>query len=385
MTTPTRKEYTVLVAQRYLKAKRRHEKGKILDEFCATVGYSRKHAIALLRAILFNSTKKHKRTREKQYSSATDAALIVVWREYGYLCAERLHPFMSEAVNKLEQFGYLKIPSTVKEELLRMSRSSIARRIHGHQERMHGTRFSTTKPGSLLKKNIPLQTTAWDEQRPGFCEIDLVAHCGGSLAGDFIYTLQSVDIATTWTERIAVMGKSQKRVFAGIEKIRGLLPFPLLGIDSDNGSEFINAHLVQWCRQQGIAFTRSRPYMSKDNAHIEQKNWPLVRKLLGYQRYDTDRQLTLINDLYDNELRLFLNFFQPSLKLKEKTRIGAKIKRKHDKAKTPYQRIMESPTIDEERKRRLKAIYDHLDPVLLKRKVDEKIRKLFSSFGTNLR
>ena len=214
-----------------------------------------------------------------------------------------------------------------------MSLSSAKRRITRHKNLKQRTLISTTKPGYLLKKEIPIQTISWNQNKPGFCEIDLVAHCGGSLLGDFIYTLQFVDLKTTWSERNAVMGKSQTRVFKGIKKVKKQLPFPLLGIDSDNGSEFINWHLFNYCKEEKILFTRSRPYMKKDNAHIEQKNWTAVRKILGYDRFDREEHLKLINDLYDNELRLFINFFQPTMKLKKKTRIGSKYKREYDHAK----------------------------------------------------
>lgn len=259
-----------------------------------------------------------------------------------------------------------------------MSRSTIGRRIHTHNKLNIGLRLSTTKPGSLLKKHIPIQTQHWDVTKAGFTEMDLVAHCGGSLLGDFINTLQLVDIKTTWTERVAVMGKSQKVVFAGIQKSRKQLPFDLLGMDSDNGGEFINAHLYRYCKREKITFTRSRPYMSKDNAHIEQKNYPLVRKILGYERYDTPAQLRLINDLYDNELRLYLNFFQPSLKLKSKERVGAKYKRKYEPAKTPYQRVLECPEVPEENKQKLRTLYSTLDPVELYQTIQKKLKVISS-------
>ena len=235
-----------------------------------------------------------------------------------------------------------------------------------------------TKPGSLLKKHIPIQTRSWDITKPGFLEMDLVAHCGESLSGDFINTLQVVDILTIWTERKAVMGKSQGVVFPGILDIEKKLPFPALGYDSDNGSELINEQLWKYCQSRGIAFTRSRPYMKKDNAHIEQKNWPLVRKILGYGRFDTLHQLMLINDLYDNELRLYLNFFQPSQKLAAKERFGAKVRRRYNGAKTPYQRVMECPEVAENKKAELRALYETLDPVKLKRRIDEKIKIIIS-------
>lgn len=301
---------------------------------------------------------------------------------YGYnkICPERLHPFLETGIKKLEQFGHIDMPQKTREEILSLSLSTLKRRLRGHRERNGGIKgLSATKPGYLLKREIPIQTICWDTKRVGFCEIDLVAHCGGSLTGDLIYTLQFVDIKSTWTERVAVMGKSQQKVFEGIEKIhKYLLPFFLLGIDSDNGSEFINAHLLQYCKGNNISFTRGRPYMSKDNAHIEQKNYTAVRKILGYDRFDTNEHLKKINDLYDNELRLYINFFQPSMKMVRKSRIGSKYKREYEGAKTPFQRILESPDISKQKKKELQTIYNSLDPVELKKKNEKKIAAIIS-------
>lgn len=380
MTPKSGMEYAKAVARRYLKAKGRKEKGKILDEFCATVVYNRKYAIDKLKRINFMDPPLQRKNRGKLYSGETDDILIRIWEYYGCLCAERLKPFLPEGVRKLEQFGHITLSETIKKELFTMSRSTVGRRISSHQQRFgKGKGLSATKPGSLLKKHIPVKTGSWDENRPGFTEIDLVAHCGGSLLGDLVYTLQAVDIKTTWTERVAVMGKSQKGVFAAIKKFRSQLPFVLRGIDSDNGSEFINGQLWQYCRDEKIEFTRSRPYMKKDNAHIEQKNRPLVRKILGYDRFDTEYQLILINDLYDHELRLYLNFFQPAMKLKDKVRVGAKIKRKHDIPRTPYQRALECPEIPGETKEELKKLYATLDPVKLKKAIDRKVTAILKT------
>lgn len=379
MSLKSRMEYVKAVARRYLKARTRKEKTKILDEFSATAKYHRKHAIRKLRVINFLDPPDQKKNRERKFSAEADAALIGIWEFYGCICAERLHPYLPEAIMKLEQFGHIRINEMVKKELLAMSRPTIGRRLMSHQQRFGKSKgLSATKPGSLLKKNIPIRTQSWDVGKAGFLEMDLVAHCGGSLSGDFIYTLQSVDILTTWTERVAVIGKGQKGVFEAIKKIRRQIPFILLGLDSDNGSEFINDQLWKYCNEEDIAFTRSRPYMKKDNAHIEQKNWPLVRKILGYDRFDTELQLTLINDLYDHELRLYLNFLQPTMKLKEKVRVGAKIKKKYDAARTPYRRVLESPEVPEEKKEELRKLYATLDPVVLKKKIDKKVSKIIS-------
>lgn len=381
MSPMTKQELANVVAKRYLQTKSRKEKSVILDEFCANMGYNRKYAISKIREINFREEKEKKqRGRKKKYSPDLDRHLILIWEHFDCICAERLHPFLPEAIRKLHDFGYLNISAKDRNNLLSMSCPTIKRRLRTYKERSkQKSGLSATKPGYLLKREIPIQTICWDTKKAGFCEIDLVAHCGGSLSGDFIYTLQFVDIKSTWTERIAVKGKSQLKVFEGVKKIQNeLLPFPLLGIDSDNGSEFINALLLRYCQRNNIAFTRSRPYMKKDNAHIEQKNYTTVRKVLGYDRFDTDEHLQLINNLYENELRLFINFFQPTMKLREKKRVGAKIIRKYDPAKTPYQRIMECPEVSKERKKRLKKLYESLDPVQLKKKIDEKVQLIIA-------
>jgi len=370
-------ELTKSVFKRYLKSRSRKEKTKILDEYCANTGLNRKYAITKIRELCFKEKKRgKKRGRKKKYSSKSTALLIKIWMIYNCICAERLHPFLAEGLEVLERFKHVSPDKETKKELLLMSLSTVKRRLLKHKKLNGRTLISTTKPGSLIKKEIPIKTKAWDETRVGHCEIDLVAHCGDSASGDFINTLQFVDLKTTWTERKALMGKSQKATFKAITSIEKQLPFTLRGIDSDNGSEFINWHLVNYCKENNISFTRSRSYMKKDNAHIEQKNWTLVRKILGYDRFDTNTQLEAINDLYDNELRLFINFFQPTMKLKKKTRIGAKYKREYDQAKTPYQRIMECDDVPQEDKEKLSKLYKTLDPVKLRRMINKKIKRI---------
>lgn len=384
MSKETLMELTKIVAERYLKAKGRKEKTKILDEYCANSGLNRKYAITKVREFCFGKKKTGKRGRKTVYSAYADALLIKIWEAFGNICAERLHPFLEEGISVLERCGHIDESEAVKNEVLQMSEATVKRRVATHKKRFGGGRgLSATKPGSLLKKQIPIRTNNWDEDKAGFGEIDLVAHCGGSLAGDFIYTLQYADIKTTWTERKAVMGKGQKGVFEAIKCVREQLPFILGGLDSDNGGEFINDQLYRYCQENNIQFTRSRPYMKKDNAHIEQKNWTLVRRILGYDRFDTQYQLDLINDLYDNELRLFINFFQPTMKLEKKVRIGSKYKRKYDTPKTPYQRVLECKEVSEERKENLRRIYAKLDPVKLRRDIDRKVGRIIKASPKN--
>jgi hypothetical protein len=246
--------------------------------------------------------------------------------------------------------------------------------------------ISTTRPGTLLKSEIALRVGAWKETDPGFSEIDLVAHCGDNGAGPFISTLNTTDISTAWFEAEAVMGKAQERILAGIKLIRERMPFDMLGIDSDNGSEFINHQLYNYCTSENIVFTRSRPYKKDDNAHIEQKNFTTVRQVLGYQRFDTEEVLNLMNELYRGPLRLYINFFQPSVKCIEKKRVGSKIKKVYDTARTPYERVLAHPKTPEKTKETLTRLFETLDPFKIRKEVDdfELRNSLFPHFHTTI-
>jgi len=283
---------------------------------------------------------------------------------------------LPEYIAVLEKFKELIAPVSVKEKLLLIKSATIDRRLVKFRTFRHKKVFSTTKPGTLLKKNIPIKTSSWNETRLGYGELDTVAHCGGSAAGEFIFSLTYTDIASQWTISEAVVGKSQKRIQAGLDNIERRLPFPLRGIDPDNGSEFINWQLYNHCLANNIEFTRGRPYAKNDNAHIEQKNYTHVRKLIGYRRLDKDHQMKKINDLYWNEWDFYKNFFLPNKKLIEKRRVGAKIVKKYDKPKTPYQRLLEHKDFPESEKEKLKAVYAKLNPAELKRSIDKKLSKI---------
>src|SRR3954454_12830461 len=255
--------------------------------------------------------------------------------------------------------------------MLRISAASIDLLLKPERRKYQLRGRSGTKPGTLLKKQIPIRTFAeWDEQRPGFAEIDLVGHDGGVAAGDYCQTLDLTDIATTWTETQAVRNKAQAWVFAALKEIRQILPFSLLGIDSDNGSEFINKYLVEYCQQQKLSFTRSRPYRKNDNCFVEQKNYSVVRRAVGYARYDTEAQLHLLNELYVT-LRLYTNFFQPTMKLKSKERVGSRVRKRYYAPQTPYQRVLAAVEVTAADKKKLKRQYQTLNPAALKRALDK--------------
>jgi hypothetical protein len=360
-------ELAAALQGRYVKAERA-EKGRILDEFVAATGYHRKWAIGLLRQGPPPARQGHG-GRPRVYSAVVVGALRTVWEASGELCGKRLAPFLAELVPALEAEGVLKLAPAVRVALLPMSAATIDRRLHPFRlQRRHG--LGTTKPGTLLKQQVPIRTyTPWDEQRPGFVEIDLVAHCGTSTAGHYLNTLTVTDVATGWTECAGVWGKGQAAVFEALAHLRERLPMPLLGIDADNGSEFLNAHLVRWCEQEQLTFTRSRPYWKNDQAHVEQKNWSVVRQLLGYDRYETQAELALLQRIY-HWLRLWTNHWQPVLKLVGKEREGAKVRKRYDTAQTPYRRVVASALLTPAARERLDQEHAAHGPTAVWREVD---------------
>ena len=375
MSPQARREMLKAVRPRYRKASRQ-EKTRILDEFVAVTGYHRKYAIQLLNHGA-PKIKSKKRKRRRIYTPDVVAALIKIWEILDRPCGKRLKPYLPEIVEVLERHQELVLEQEVKTLLLGMSRSTIDRALGQARRRPYRRTRGTTKPGSLLKNSIPVRTyTPWDEQRPGFIEIDLVAHGGDSAAGEFLFTLNTVDVATGWTETVAIANKGQAATFAGLLQIRDRLPMPLLGIDSDNGSEFINAHLFRYCQQEHITFTRCRPYKKNDQAHIEQKNWSVVRRVVGYDRNESPPALHQLQDLYQ-VLRLYLNYFQPVMKLVGKERFGARVKKRYDEARTPYQRILEAEEVSQTVKDELQAMYLTLNPVSLRRQIDNSLNSLW--------
>ena len=271
----------------------------------------------------------------------------------------------------MERTGERAFAPEVRAKLLRISAATIDRMLAPERARLRIRGRSGTKPGSILKRQIPIRTFAdWDDARPGFCEVDLVAHDGGSGDGEFCQTLVLTCVATGWTEMRALRNKAQRWSFAAIVDIEATMPFPLLGLDSDNGSEFINDQLYRWCQANEVTFTRSRPYRKNDSCFVEQKNFPIVRQQVGYARYDTEAELQVLTELY-GYLRLFVNFFQPQMRLVSKARRGAKVTRRYDTATTPYRRALASRKIDAETKAALTQTYLGLNPVALRRRIGD--------------
>jgi hypothetical protein len=379
MSPRSRREYLEALVLRY-KIANRAGKSRILDEFCATCGHHRKHAIRLLRSFRrFTAPTPQKRGRKPGYNSpALLKPLKKIWLEANLPCSKRLKALLPLWLPSYEAL-WGRLPSAIRRALLRISPATIDRVLQ--PTRLHYTHRGrcTTKPGSLLRSQIPLGTNQWEQTRPGFLEADTVAHCGPSLAGQFIYTLDCVDIATGWTEQRAVWGRGETAVLAQLRDIEACLPFALLGFDCDNGSEFLNHHLVRHflARPRPVTFTRSRPYRKDDNAHIEQKNWTHVRQWLGYARLDNPASVPLLNALYATEWRLYHNFFCPSVKLVAKQRLGSKTIKRYDRPQTPYARVLASPEIPEATKRALTQHLHSLNPFVLRRAIEQKLAHLF--------
>lgn len=385
MSPRSKKEYLQVIHRRYKNATRRG-KSSILDEFSKNCGYHRKHAIRILRHFKrFTQPKPKKKGRKPIYHKESILQpLKRIWLTANLPCSKRL-----KALLPLWMPGYTRTYETLSKQtadaLLGISPATIDRLLMPTRVKYGKRGRSTTKPGTLLKKQIPIKTNQWDESRPGFLETDTVAHCGDFLMGLFAYTIDFVDVATGWTEQRAVWGKGEQGVLEQIKDVEKALPFPLLGFDSDNGSEFLNHHLLRHFteRKQPVQFTRSRPYHKDDNAHIEQKNWTHVRQWLGYHRLDHPDVVPLLNHLYTNEWRYFHNFFCPSVKLIDKQRVASKTIKRYDPPKTPYQRILESPDIPESVKDQMRDPMQSLNPFDLRNAIEKTLKKIFDLYCHN--
>ena len=367
-------EYLRAIYERYRKAGR-EGKQVILDEFCANTGYHRKYAIRLL-----NGPRPEKRRggRERRrglsYSQETLALLTAVWEAVGYPWSVRLKALLPLWMPWIRK--RFRVPPEVERQLLRISPRQMDRRLRAQKTQRRRRIYGRTKPGYLLKHHIPVKTDRWDVASPGFTEVDLVSHSGNSASGEFAHTLNVTDIHSTWTESRAVLGRREEAVQRALNEIAGVLPFALLGVDSDNGSEFINWHLKNWCEQKQIQLTRGRPYKKDDNAHIEQKNWTHVRKLLGWDGYDTHEAVAAINNLYGHELRLWMNLYLPSVKLVKKVRVGSKVRRVYDRPRTPFERVQACPQANPEQVAKLEQLRKTLDPFQLGRTIERKLERI---------
>jgi hypothetical protein len=372
----SRREYLSAIRQRYCGATK-EEKGQILQEFCEVCKYHRKHAIRLLKQQKRGQAKRP--GRKPIYRSAEFMkALKQIWLATDQMCSKRLVaaiplwlPFYKQA--------YEKLSAKTIDQLLSVSAATIDRLLAKTRAKTRPKGLGGTKPRSLLRNQIPIRTHNWDISQPGFMEADTVAHCGNSLAGDFIWSLTMTDIHTGWTECRATWNNGATGVIEQIKNIQTKLPFELKGFDCDNGSEFLNHHLVRYFTEHKpkIRFTRSRPYKKNDNAHVEQKNWTHVRHLLGYDRLDNHKTVEIINRLYTDQWSLLQNHFRPTLKLKEKKRINSKYYKKYKIPQTPYQRLMLSTHISEDNKKTLNNLHQTLDPFKLKLQIKRQLKEIF--------
>lgn len=356
------------------------KKGKsaILDSVCLSTGLSRDRTARLLsgKKCRKNEDMNTKRGRKRTYGPEIVTALKVIWAYMDFACGKRLQYGMADMLDALIRFDEIHYEDSVIQALKRMSPATIDRMLKKEKESMRFRGVSAAKPGTLLKKNIPLRLgTEWDDASPGFVEVDLVAHCGQTTAGEYINTLNVTDISTGWTEPMAVINKAQRHVFNALMEIEKRQPFPYMGIDSDNGSEFINQELYRYCKQEGICFTRSRSYQKNDNCHVEQKNWSLIRRNIGYNRYEGEQALNILNEYY-SLFRLHLNYFQPSVKLIGKRRDGSRYVKQYDKPMTPYKRVLREDGIPVFVKEKLTETFMSVNPAKLKRDMMKLLEKL---------
>jgi hypothetical protein len=372
-----RQAYLKAIRLRYRRAGKK-AKAAILDEFCAVCGYHRKYAIRLLNR-RGRPAKPGQPGRKPVYpSKELLVALKRLWFATDQMCSKKLKAAIPLWLPFYET-AYEVLAPEIRGKLLSISAATIDRVLKPIRVK-HGRKgLGGTRPGSLLKNQIPIRTHHWDITQPGFMEADTVAHCGNSLAGDFIWSLTMTDIHTTWTENRATWSKGATGVLEQIKDIEARLPFTLKGFDCDNGSEFLNYHLLRYFTDHPhqVAFTRSRPYKKNDNAHVEQKNWTHVRQLFGYDRLEEKPLLPLMNDLYSHEWSQYQNHFCPSMKLLEKKRINSKYYKKYDHPKTPYQRVLESDQVNQETKEQLESLHQSLNPFILKQNIEKKLRVIF--------
>jgi len=367
------KEYFKAIYARYRKASK-GIKQIILNECCSNTGYNRKYAIRKLNGPTPAKTNTiHRRRRGYTYGPEVVSMLSAVWEAAGYPCSARLKALLQLWLPWIRKQFRLK--QRVEKQLLSISARQMDRRLKDKKAQVGRRMYGRTKPGTLLKHHIPIRTDNWDVKTPGWTEVDTVSHSGNCAEGKFAYTINQTDILTTWVESRAVLGEDVR--VEGLDEMAHALPFPLKGLDSDNGSEFVNWHVWRYCKRNKIQPFRGRPYKKDDNAHIEQKNWTHVRKLMGWDRYDTQEAVDGMNDLYRNELRLFMNLFMPSIKLLRKERIGSRVKRVYDKPQTPFQRVIASKQGDPVKIAELQKLSATLNPFDLTKTIENKLDRLF--------
>ncbi len=362
-----RDELVAAVADRYAQGDR-GERGRILDEFAAVTGYHRKHAMRLLRAGQVNG-RGGPRPGRRVYDDAVREALIVVWEASDRICGKRLRPLLPILLEAMERHGHVQLVPEVRTRLLAISAATIDRALRDIRRQAGMATRRRSAPSAAIRRSVPVRTFAdWDDPPPGFVEADLVAHSGPVARGSFVQTLVLTDIATGWTECAPLLVREQRLLTEVLGEIRKLLPFPLLGLDTDNDSVFMNETVRDYCQQVGIEFTRCRPYRKNDQAWVEQKNGAVVRRTIGYRRFEGLEAAAALACLY-SAMRLFVNFFQPSFKLAAKVRDGALVRKRYHAPATPCQRLLADPRTSEEVRRRVQELRAMLDPVRLLKEI----------------
>lgn len=375
MSQKTRNEVLNKLRRRYERAGKEHKK-KLLDQAQELLGYHRKAAIRALRAVAVVRKPGNTGGRPRIYKPADLLpSLKPIWEATDYACGKRLEAMLPEWIPAYEQ-DEQSLPCDVRDRLLSASARTLDRLLE--PARVQANRRALTRPGTLLRQQIPIRGSVWEEGVPGWLEVDTVALCGGSVAGEFVWMLDGVDHATTWVEVRAIWGRGQAGTLEALKDLEARLPFALLGMDSDNGGEFLNHHVMRWLqkRKRPVFMTRSRPYKKDDNAHVEQKNWTHIRQWFGYERHDNPEVLDMINELVTGPLNQLLNYFHASLKLKSKEKKNDRIVRKYDEAKTPLARVLESAAVTTKTKKRLQAEKARLNPFALKREISKSLKKI---------
>ena len=363
----TRDELVVALAGRYALGSRA-DRGRLLDEFAALTGHHRKHAMRLLRAGISNGPSGPRPDR-RTYDQATREALIVIWEASDRICGKRLRPLVPILVSAMERHGHLQLAPEVLAGLLTMSAATMDRALREARGGTGARPRRRSPPSAAIRRSVAVRTFSdWDDPPPGFMEADLVAHSGPTAKGSFVQTLTLTDIATGWTECAPVLVREQRLLTEVLSELRKVLPFALVGFDTDNDSVFMNETVRDYCTEAGVEFTRSRPYRKNDQAWVEQKNGAVVRHTVGYRRYEGLEAAAALADLY-RSLRLFVNFFQPSFKLAEKSRDGAKVTKRYHPPATPHQRLVSDPRTTAATRDHVATVYATLDPVQLLRAI----------------
>ncbi len=375
----SRKEYLKRLQQRYFQCHSKKEKTSTLNEYSKNTRQNRKYVISRINSS-FSSRPKEKRKRKRIYDGYVKAALARIWDIFDEPCGQRLAPLLKTEVDRLRQQEEIFICNEVRDKLKRISPRIIDRALRRQKEALHLNSKYRRKRNPLIYQRIPVEVGGWDRHLPGQIQVDLVEHCGSSASGYYANTVSTCDVVFSWWEGEAILGSGRERTCDALDRARKRMPFEWVHLHTDNDSSFLNWHLLEYCKREGIEFSRSRPYKKNDNSFVEQKNSTHVRGVIGHLRYDTEKERAIINSLYRNELRLYKNFFQPVMKLKEKIRDKGKVHRKYDAPLTPYQRIMESKLISEETKDKLTKIYLSLNPAELKRGIDKKVHLLFKVY-----